>query len=157
MPRTVTIQLQPSLPNNFQSNSRHGRRLKFADFTYKYLSKGQLSTKTFVHEDFFNGTFVHREFCPRQKFDGSSHCFLSFYSQFKTVFSIKMATRWQQSERRLSFVFCQRSSSVKGRLLSKVVFRQRSSSVKGRLPSKVVFRQRSSSIKGCLLSKVVFH
>ena len=54
------------------------------------------------------------------------------------------------------FTFRRRSSSVAGRLPSKVVFRQRSSSVKGCLPSKVVFRQRSSSIKGCLPSKVIF-
>ena len=67
-----------------------------------------------------------------------------------------MATRWQQSERRLSFVFCQRSSSVIGRLLSKVIFRQRSSSVKGRLLSEVVVCLMSSSVKGHLLSKVVF-
>ena len=57
-------------------------------------------------------------------------------------------------------VFRQRSSSVKGRLLSNVVFRQMSSSIKcrlpGRLPSKVVFFQRSSSVKGRLPSKVVF-
>ena len=51
----------------------------------------------------------------------------------------------------------QKSSSVKGHLPSKVIFHQRSSSVKGRLPSKVVFRQKSSSMKGCLPSKVVFH
>ena len=41
--------------------------------------------------------------------------------------------------------------------MSNVVFRQRSSSIKGRLLSKVVFRQRLSSVKGHLLSKVIFH
>ena len=76
-------------------------------------------------------------------------------------------------------IFCQRSSSVKGRLPSKVVFLfwvififvqrrvpssnvqvvfcQRSSTVKGRLPLKVVFCQRSPSVKSCLPSKVVFY
>ena len=60
-----------------------------------------------------------------------------------------------------------RSSSIKGRLPSKVVFHQSSSSINGCMPSKVVFYQRclpskvvfhprSSSIKGCLPSKVVF-
>ena len=53
-------------------------------------------------------------------------------------------------------IFCQRSSSFKGRPPSKVVFHQRSSSVKGHPPSKVVFRQRSSSVKGRLPSKFVF-
>ena len=48
-------------------------------------------------------------------------------------------------------VFCQMSSSVKGRLPSKVLFHQKSSSVKARLPSKVLFRQRVSSLKGRLL------
>ena len=51
----------------------------------------------------------------------------------------------RQCARYFRLSFYQRMSSVKGRLLSKIVFRQRSSSVKGRLPSKVVFRQRSSS------------
>ena len=44
-----------------------------------------------------------------------------------------------------------RSSSVKGRLLSKVIFCQRLSSVKSRLLPKVVFCQ------SCLPLKVVFH
>ena len=50
-----------------------------------------------------------------------------------------------------------RSSSIEGRLPSKVVFHRRSSSIEGPLPSKVVFRPRSSSVKGRLPSKVVFH
>ena len=44
-----------------------------------------------------------------------------------------------------------RSSSIKGRLPSKVIFRHRLSFVK------VVLRQRSFFVKGLLLSKVVFH
>ena len=47
---------------------------------------------------------------------------------------------------------CDQSSSIKGRLPSKVVFRQRPSYIKGSLPSKVVFRQRLSSVKGHLPS-----
>ena len=51
---------------------------------------------------------------------------------------------------RLSFY--QRLSSVKGRLLSRVVLCQSLSSVKGLLPSKVVLHQKSSSVKGRLPS-----
>ena len=57
----------------------------------------------------------------------------------------------------LSKVFCQRSSSIKVRLPSKVVFCQRSSSVKGPLPSKVLFHRRSLFVRGRLPSNVIFH
>ena len=49
-----------------------------------------------------------------------------------------------------------KTSSVKGRLPSKVVFRQGSSSVKGYLQSKVVSYPRLSFDNGHLLSKIVF-
>ena len=55
------------------------------------------------------------------------------------------------------FVFHRRLSSIKVRLLSKVVFHWISSSIEGRLPSKAVFHRRVSSIEVCLPSKVVFH
>ena len=55
-----------------------------------------------------------------------------------------------------SVIFHGRSSSIEGRLPSKVIVNQRSSSSEGRHPSKVVFHQRSSLIKGRLPSKVIF-
>ena len=55
----------------------------------------------------------------------------------------------------LEVAFHQRSSTIKGRLPSKVLFCQRSSTVKGRLPSKIVFRQRYSSVKGRLPSETI--
>ena len=45
-----------------------------------------------------------------------------------------------------------KSSSIKGRLQTKVVFHQRSFSIEGGLPSKVIFHKRLSSIKSQFLT-----
>ena len=110
----------------------------------------------------FRNSFLNRflkdlqEHAPGQAL-GIQSLINSLYAGFKTIAKVNFSEffeKWRTATHTAA-VGKTLLSSIKGRLLSKVVFCRRSSFIKGRLlssrlPPKVIFHRGSSSMEGCL-------